>query len=90
MQISGVACVDKVFGVSLILRLAPGDVMRSLSGIPLISIVYRGGVESWHPPISSPPLPSTNNRYQHPSPLATQSWDMGVVEIVENCWELGE
>ena len=69
IQIADVACVGKVTGVSLILRLAPGDVMRSLSGIPLISIVYRCGVGSWHPPIPRPSAPRTIAINTPPLPL---------------------
>ena len=90
MQISDVACVDRVAGVSLTLQLAyvwrhaeferdPRDLHR----LPL-----WGRVMAILPTLAlrSP----TNNRCQHPSPSPTQSWDMEVVEIVENRWKLGD
>ena len=45
----------------------PCDVVRSLSGVPVTSIVCRCEVGSWQFSQRSP-LPSTNNRYQNPSP----------------------
>ena len=53
------------------------DVVRSLGGTPLISIVYRCGVESWHPPIPRPFPPRTIAINTPPLPLrnhGTRRW----------------
>ena len=48
----------------------PCDVVRSLSGVPLISIVYRCEVGSWLPPIPRPFPPRTIAINTPPLPLS--------------------
>ena len=66
------------------------DVMRSLSGTPVTSIVYRCEVGSWQFSQRSPSAPPRTIAVNTPTPPSTQSWDMEVMEIVEDSLELGE